>query len=126
MSRLFGILLVVFLGLAGVLTTVSQDCRGLFLKAKARPNAKRGILAGKGRARITVTLSSKDPVDNLDFQLNLPNGLSVERTAMRPSSKLSVPLQIVEDSDGTSTIYWLGIAFTKRKGGKLRFRVKVN
>jgi len=36
-----------------------------------------------------------------------------------------VPLQIVEDSDGTSTIYWLGIAFTKRKGGKLRFRVKV-
>ncbi|EWM20839.1 secreted protein [Nannochloropsis gaditana] len=125
MSRLFGILLVVFLGLAGVLTTVSQECPRLTLKAKARPNAKRGILAGKGRARITVTLSSKDPVDNLEFQLKLPNGLSVERTTMRPSSKPSVPLQIVEDSDGTSTIYWLGIAFTKRKGGKLRFRVKV-
>ncbi|EKU22911.1 hypothetical protein NGA_0436200, partial [Nannochloropsis gaditana CCMP526] len=44
---------------------------------------------------------------------------------MRPSSKPYTPPQIVEDTDGTTAIYWLGIAFTKSKGGKRRFRVKV-
>src|SRR6056297_2153559 len=117
--------LVALLGFTSILTTVSQECPRLFLKAKVRPNARRGILAGKGQAKITVTLKSKDPVDNLVFQLNLPNGLSVERTAMRPSSKPYTPPQIVEDTDGTNAIYWLGVAFTKSKGGKRRFRVKV-
>ncbi|EKU23125.1 hypothetical protein NGA_0705900, partial [Nannochloropsis gaditana CCMP526] len=117
--------LVALLGFTSILTTVSQECPRLFLKAKVRPNAKRGILAGKGQAKITVTLKSKDPVDNLEFQLNLPNGLSVERTAMRPSSKPYTPPQIVEDTDGTTSIYWLGVAFTKSKGGKRRYRVNM-
>ncbi|TFJ87972.1 hypothetical protein NSK_000792 [Nannochloropsis salina CCMP1776] len=76
-------------------------------------------------AKITVTLRSKDPVDNVEFQLNLPDGLSVERTAMRPSSKPYTPPKIVEDADGVTAISWQGLAFTKRKGGKRRFRVKV-
>jgi len=125
MAYLFDILLVALLGLASILTTVSQDCPGLFLKAKARPNAKHGILAGKGQARLTITLTSKDPVDNLEFQVNLPNGLSVERIAMRPSPKPFTSPEIVKNADGTTVIYWLNIAFSKRKGGKRRFRVKV-
>ncbi|TFJ81492.1 hypothetical protein NSK_007163 [Nannochloropsis salina CCMP1776] len=76
-------------------------------------------------AKITVTLRSKDPVDNVEFQVNLPDRLSVERTAMRPSSKSYTPPQIVEDADGVTAISWQGVAFTKRKGGKRRFRVKV-
>ncbi|TFJ81147.1 hypothetical protein NSK_007493 [Nannochloropsis salina CCMP1776] len=125
MIHLFGILLVALLGLASIFTTVSQDCPGLFLKAKVRPSVRRGILAGKGHAKIAVTLTSKGPVDNLEFQLNIPKGLSVERTAMRPSPKPYTSPNSVENADGTTVIYWLNIALTKRKGGKHRFRVKV-
>ena len=46
-------LLVALLGFASISTTVSQGCRGFFLKAKARPNTKRGILAGKGQAMLS-------------------------------------------------------------------------
>lgn len=74
---------------------------------------------------ITVKLNSKDPVDDVEFQLNLPNGLSVERAVMRPSTKPFTPPQIVRNPDGTTAIYWLGIDLTKPKGGKRRFRVKV-
>ncbi|TFJ83453.1 hypothetical protein NSK_005293 [Nannochloropsis salina CCMP1776] len=119
------IFLVALLGFGSILTTISQECPRLSLTANVRPNRRRGIVAGKGKARITVTLKSKDPVENLDFQLTLPNGLSVERTAMRPSSKPYTPPQIVEDADGVTAISWQGLAFTKRKGGKRRFRVKV-
>ncbi|TFJ82942.1 hypothetical protein NSK_005767, partial [Nannochloropsis salina CCMP1776] len=125
MTKFSTIVLVALLGFATILTTVTQECPRVFLKAKVRPNAKLGVLAGKGRAKITVMLKSKDPVENLDFQLTLPNGLSVERTAMRPSSKPYTPPQIVEDADGVTAISWQGLAFTKRKGGKRRFRVKV-
>ncbi|TFJ80863.1 hypothetical protein NSK_007818 [Nannochloropsis salina CCMP1776] len=125
MTKFSTIVLVALLGFATILTTVTQECPRVFLKAKVRPNAKLGVLAGKGRAKITVMLKSKDPVESLDFQLTLPNGLSVERTAMRPSSKPYTPPQIVEDADGVTVISWQGLAFTKRKGGKRRFRVKV-
>ncbi|TFJ87439.1 hypothetical protein NSK_000793 [Nannochloropsis salina CCMP1776] len=126
MAYLFRNLLVALLGFASIFTAVPQDCPGLSLKAKVRPSAKRGILAGKGQARLAFTLTSKEPVDNLEFQLNLPNGLSVERTAMRPSPKPFTSPEIVKNADGTTLIYWLNIAFTKSKGGKRRFRIKVN
>jgi hypothetical protein len=116
---------VALLGFASILATISQECPRLFLTANARPNPRRGIVAGKGMARITVILKSNDPVDNVEFHLNLPDGLSVEQTAMRPSSKPYTPPQIVEDADGATAISWQGLAFTKRKGGKGRFRVKV-
>jgi hypothetical protein len=119
------VLFVALLGFASIFTTVSQGCPRLSLTANVRPNPRRGIVAGKGMAKITVTLRSKDPVDNVEFQLNLPDGLSVERTAMRPSSKPYTPPKIVEDADGVTAISWQGLAFTKRKGGKRRFRVKV-
>ncbi|TFJ85411.1 hypothetical protein NSK_003370 [Nannochloropsis salina CCMP1776] len=117
--------LFALLGFGSILTTISQECPQLSLTANVRPNPRRGIVAGKGMARITVTLRSKDPVDNVEFQLSLPDGLSVEQTAMRPSSKPYTPPQIVEDADGVTAISWQGLAFTKRKGGKRRFRVKV-
>src|SRR6056297_2087957 len=44
---------------------------------------------------------------------------------MRPSPKPFTSPEIVKNADGTTAIYWLNIAFTKRKGGKRRFRVKV-
>jgi hypothetical protein len=78
MTKFSTIVLVALLGFATILTTVTQECPRVFLKAKVRPNAKLGVVAGKGRAKITVMLKSKDPVENLDFQLNLPNGLLVE------------------------------------------------
>jgi hypothetical protein len=119
------VFLVALLAFAGSPTAVSQECPRLNLKAQVRPTAKRGILAGKGKGMITVKLNSKDPVDDVEFQLNLPNGLSVERAVMRPSTKPLTPPQIVQNPDGTTAIYWLGIDFTKPKGGKHRFRVKV-
>ncbi|TFJ82992.1 hypothetical protein NSK_005681 [Nannochloropsis salina CCMP1776] len=119
------VLFVALLGFASIFTTVSQGCPRLSLTANVKPNPRRGIVAGKGMAKITVTLRSKDPVDNVEFQLNLPDGLSVERTAMRPSSEPYTPPKIVEDADGVTAISWQGLAFTKRKGGKRRFRVKV-
>lgn len=64
-------------------------------------------------------------MDNVEFRLNLPDGLLVERIAMRPSSKPHPPPQIVEDADGATVLYWQGLAFAKRKGGKHFFRVKV-
>ncbi|TFJ82445.1 hypothetical protein NSK_006271 [Nannochloropsis salina CCMP1776] len=117
--------LVALLGFGSILTTISKECPRLSLTANVRPNPRRGIVAGTGKAKITVILKSNDPVDNVEFQLNLPDGLSVERTAMRPSSKPNTPPQIVEDADGVTAISWQGLAFTKRKGGKRRFRVKV-
>jgi hypothetical protein len=125
MTHVFSTLLVALLGFASIFNTVSQVCPGLFLKAKVRPNAKRGILAGKGYANIAVTLTSKNPISNLEFQLNVLNGLSVERIAMRPSPKPFTSPEIVKNADGMTVIYWLNIAFTKSKGGKRRFRVKV-
>jgi hypothetical protein len=119
------VFLVALLGFGSILTTVSQECPRLSLTANVRPNPRRGIVAGKGKAKITVILKTNDPVDNMEFQLNLPDGLSVERTSMRPSSKPYTPPQIVEDADGVTAISWQGLAFTKRKGGKRRFRVKV-
>src|SRR6056297_490675 len=44
---------------------------------------------------------------------------------MRPSPKPFTFPEIVKNADGTTVIYWLNIAFTKRKGGKRRFRIKV-
>jgi hypothetical protein len=125
MKDLSCVFLFALLGFGSILTTISQECPRFFLTANVRPNPRRGIVAGKGMAKITVTLKSNDPVDNVEFQLNLPDGLSVEQTAMRPSSKSYTPPQIVEDADGVTAISWQGLAFTKRKGGKRRFRVKV-
>ncbi|TFJ82556.1 hypothetical protein NSK_006139 [Nannochloropsis salina CCMP1776] len=125
MTKISTFVLVALLGFATILTTVIQECPRLFLKTKVRPNAKLGVLAGKGRAKITVMLKSKDPVENLNFQLNLPDGLSVERTAMRPSSMPYTPPQIVEDTNGMTAIYWGNIAFPRRKGGNCHFRVKI-
>jgi hypothetical protein len=110
--------LFALLGFGSILTTISQECPQLSLTANVRPNPRRGIVAGKGMAKITVILKSNDPVDNVEFQLNLPDGLSVEQTAMRPSSKPYTPPQIVEDADGVTAISWQGLAFTKRRGGK--------
>jgi hypothetical protein len=44
---------------------------------------------------------------------------------MCPSPKPSTSPEIVKYADGTTVIYWLNIAFTKRKGGKRRVRIKV-
>ena len=83
MKNCSSIFLPALLGFANILTPVSQECPRLSLKAKVRLDAKRGILVAKGKSAITVTLESKDPVDNLDFQLNLRNGLTAKRTVIQ-------------------------------------------
>jgi phenylalanyl-tRNA synthetase beta subunit len=125
MTNCSSIFLPALLGFASIFTPVSQECPRLSLKAKVRPDVKRGILAAKGRSTITVTLDSEDPVDNLEFQLNLPNGLTAERTVMRLSAMPHMPPRIVKNADEATSIYWLGITFTRSKGGEHRFRVKV-
>lgn len=113
------------LGLALILTGTAQQCPTVLLSGKTRPNSKRGVLAGKGKATITVRLRTKDPVDDLAFKMDLPSGLSVLRTVARPASKRIASPEIVQNLDGSTAIFWLGMDFTKSKGGKRVFRAKV-
>jgi hypothetical protein len=48
----------------------------------AFPQGQSKALVAKGKSAITVTLESKYPVDNLEFQLNLPDGLTAKRAVM--------------------------------------------
>src|SRR6056297_2799810 len=113
------------LGLALILTATAQQCPTVLLSGETRPNSKRGVLAGKGKATITVRLRTKDPVDDLAFKMDLPSGLSVLRTVARPASKRIASPEIVQNLDGSTAIFWLGMDFTKSKGGKRVFRAKV-
>ncbi|EKU20749.1 hypothetical protein NGA_0613100 [Nannochloropsis gaditana CCMP526] len=120
-----GSLCLFLLGLASFEPVVSIECPRFFLQAKVRPNGKRGIMAGRGQAKVTVTLHSDGPASNIQVGLALPNGLNVHKTATKPSSKLYTP-QIVRDLDGTTELFWEGIDFTDRKRNKGRFRAKAD
>jgi hypothetical protein len=85
MKNCSSIFLPALLGFANISTPVSQECPRLSLKAKVRPDAKREILVAKGKSAITVTLESNDPVNKLEFKLNLPNDLTAKRTVMLQS-----------------------------------------
>lgn len=112
------------LSTASIQLTASQQCPRLAIRAKAHPNTKHGVLAGKGKAQISVILRTKDPISDLNFKMTLPSGMSVRRTATRPSIKPHMPPEVVGNIDGTTALYWLDIDFSRRS--KRRFRVKVN
>src|SRR6056297_3603394 len=94
------------MGICTILSVAPQECPRLTMKAKIRPNAKRGVLAG-GTVKIFVTLRAKDPVNRLDFKLLLPRGMTVKRTATRPRLKSYTSPEIIENLDGTTAVYWL-------------------
>jgi hypothetical protein len=112
--------------LASIQLAAPQECPRLALKAKVHPNAKRGILVSKAKAKVSVTLRSKDPVNNLEFMLTLPNGVSVEKTATRPLSKLLANPEIIQSLDGTTNIYWRAIELAKNRRRRFRAKVKVD
>jgi len=93
------------------------------LKAKTRPNARRGILAGSGNVKVSVTLRAKDPVNGLEIKLLLPRGMTAKRTATRPHLKPSATPEIVKNLDGTTALYWLQVDLNRPR--KRRFIVKV-
>lgn len=93
------------------------------MKAKIRPNARRGILAGTGNVKISVTLHAKDPSNGLKFKLMLPRGMTVERTATRPRLKPYTNPEIIQNLDGTTALYWLQTDLDRPR--KRRFMAKV-
>ncbi|EWM26413.1 hypothetical protein Naga_101468g1, partial [Nannochloropsis gaditana] len=122
MRVLFVSACLVVLGIAYAPTAVAQECPTLTLTGKARPGFKRGVLAGKGHARVTVTLRSKEVVDDLNFKLLLPTGLSLVRTSSRPKARIHP--EVVENPDGSTAVFWLGFDFAKAKGNKRVFKAK--
>lgn len=126
MQTMRKLLLASLMGAAWVLTTAAQEeCPRLRLAAKVHPNAKRGILAGRGQAKVTVLVQSKEPVEDLAFKMELPAGLSVVKTAIRPFPKTKTQLEVVQNADGTTAVYWLGVDFPHAKGSTRRFSAKV-
>lgn len=114
---------LLLVGVCNILNAASQECPRLAMKAKTRPNSRRGILAGSGNVKISVTLRAKDPVNGLEFKMLLPRGMTVERTATRPHLKLFTSPEIVENFDGTTALYWLRVDLDRSK--KRRFMAKV-
>ncbi|EWM20687.1 hypothetical protein Naga_100433g5 [Nannochloropsis gaditana] len=114
---------LVVLGIVHAPIAVAQECPTLTLTGKARPSPKRGILAGKGHARVTVTLRSKEVVDDLNFKLLLPAGVSLVRSSSRPKPRIYP--EVVENPDGSTAVFWLGFDFVKAKGGKRVFKAKL-
>jgi hypothetical protein len=107
-------------------TFALQQCPSLKLTAKARPKRKRGFLAGRGHVRLTFALRSNENFNDFALKVSLPAGLSVAQRATRPLVKPSVGLQIVENEDESTALYWLGIDFPRNSGGKRLYRTKVN
>ncbi|KAM3568898.1 hypothetical protein VYU27_008994, partial [Nannochloropsis oceanica] len=104
--------LLAVLGGAWAPTAVAQDCPDLVLGAKVQPNAKRGILAGRQKAKITIRLRSLEAAQDVNFKMDLPAGLSVVKLKARPSRMLS-PAQSIQNPDGTTAIYWTDFDFKK-------------
>src|SRR6056297_846108 len=118
-----------YLFLVGVCTIsriASQECPHLALKAKTRPAAKRGVLAGSGHVEVTVTLAAQDSVVGLEFQLLLPSGTSVECTGTRPHLKPHTSPAIIKNLDGTTALYWLQIELDRPRKRRFMARVHVN
>jgi len=104
--------LLAVLGGAWAPTAIAQDCPDLVLGAKVQPNAKRGILVGRQKAKITVRLRSMEAAQDVNFKMDLPAGLSVVKLKARPSRMLS-PAQSIQNPDGTTAIYWTDFNFKK-------------
>jgi len=57
--------------------------------------------------------------------MELPAGLSVVKTAARPFPKTKTQPEVVQNADGTTAIYWLGVDFIHPKGSMRHFSAKV-
>jgi hypothetical protein len=107
--------LALFLGLSMVPSEAAQKCPSFTLSAKAQPSTRRSVLAGKGFAKISVRLRSNDVVDDINFKMVLPVGLSLIRTATRPLPKLVTPPRVVQNLDGSTAVYWLRMNLVLKK-----------
>ena len=63
--------LLAVLGSAWAPTATAQECPRLLLAGKAFPTAKRGILVGQKKAKITVSLRSKGAAQDVNFKMEL-------------------------------------------------------
>jgi hypothetical protein len=70
-------------------------------------------------------MRGQGPARDAAFKLELPNGLAVLQTRTRPSSKAVADPTIVQNSDGSTAIYWTDMAFYKTKSFKRTFQAKV-
>lgn len=107
------------------LTTVAQEeCPPLRLRARVYPSAKRGVWAGH-RAKVSVMVQSQEAVEDLAFKMELPAGLSVVKAISRPFPKTRTQPEVVQNADGTTAIYWLGVDFPHDKGSMRLFSAKL-
>lgn len=114
------------LGIGTIVSTASQECPHLTMKAKIRPHVRRRILAGSRNVKISVTLRSKDPTVGMAFKLLLPRGIAVERTATRPRLERYAAPEIVQNLDGTTAIYWLHVDLSMHRVHRFMAKVQVD
>jgi hypothetical protein len=115
MHLVLGSLYLLFLTFASIPKASGQHCPQFSLRAKVHPKSKRGILAGKRNVKVSVKLRSINPVADVEVKLTLPDGLTLKRTATRPSSKPHKRPEIVKNFDMTTAIHWRGVNLTKHR-----------
>ena len=103
-------------------TATAQECPRLLLAAKVLPSAKRGILAGRKKAKITVNVRSEGAAHDVNFKMELPAGLSVVKLKTHPS-RMPSRARIKRNPEGITAIYWTNIDF--KKSSKRVFRAEV-